>query len=333
MHVAVTGSTGLIGSALVRLLVAEGHTVTRLTRSDTGPTRSDTELTGSDTRLTGSDTRPTPSDRKGPSGPVREARWDPARGTIDAEALAAADAVVHLAGRAASIRWTEKAKREFRDSRVQGTRLLAETMAGLADGPGVLVSASGIHYYGDRGDELLTEKSPSGGGFLAEVSRAWEGAADPARAAGLRVVHVRTGITQTPEGGSLPKQLPLFRLGLGGRFGFGRQWWSWISLDDVVGIYRHALVTDGLEGPVNATAPNPVTNAEFTATLARVLGRPALVPVPKLGLKLVLGEIGEELVSYSVRAHPEAALASGYVFGWPRLEPALRHLLNRPAAA
>jgi uncharacterized protein (TIGR01777 family) len=312
MHVAVTGSTGLIGSALVRLLVAEGHTVTRLTRSDT---------------------RLTPSDRKGPSGPVREARWDPARGTIDAEALAAADAVVHLAGRAASIRWTEKAKREFRDSRVQGTRLLAETMAGLADGPGVLVSASGIHYYGDRGDELLTEKSPSGGGFLAEVSRAWEGAADPARAAGLRVVHVRTGITQTPEGGSLPKQLPLFRLGLGGRFGFGRQWWSWISLDDVVGIYRHALVTDGLEGPVNATAPNPVTNAEFTATLARVLGRPALVPVPKLGLKLVLGEIGEELVYYSIRAQPEAALASGYVFGWPRLEPALRHLLNRPAAA
>ncbi|HEV8652100.1 MAG TPA: TIGR01777 family oxidoreductase [Actinomycetes bacterium] len=306
MHVAVTGSTGMIGSALVRLLVAEGHAVTRLTRSEP----------------------------RSPSGPVREARWDPAGGTIDAGALVAADAVVHLAGKGiASGRWTEAAKREIRESRVRGTGLLARTMAGLDDGPRVLVSASGIHYYGDRDDEVLTERSRPGGGFLAEVCQAWEDAADPARAAGLRVVHVRTGITQTREGGSLPKQLPLFRLGLGGRFGSGRQWWSWVSLDDVLGIYRHALVTDGLEGTVNATAPNPVTNAEFTATLARVLGRPALAPVPRLGPRLVLGEMAEELLFYSIRVQPEATLASGYTFRWPELEPALRHLLNRPAAA
>jgi uncharacterized protein (TIGR01777 family) len=302
MHVAVTGSTGLIGSALVRLLAAEGHTVTRLTRSQ-------------------------------PSQPD-QVRWDPAGGSIDAGALAAADAVVHLAGKAiASGRWTGKAKREIRESRVRGTRLLAETMAGLTDGPRVLVCASGIHYYGDRGDEVVTERSGPGVGFLAEVCQAWEAAADPARAAGLRVVHVRTGLSQTRQGGSLPKQLPLFRLGLGGRFGSGRQWWSWVSLDDVLGIYRHALVGDGLEGAVNATAPNPVTNAEFTTTLARVLGRPALAPVPKFGPRLALGEMADELVFSSIRVLPEAATASGYRFRWPELEPVLRHLLQRPAAA
>src|SRR6266508_276378 len=306
MHVAVTGSTGLIGSALVRLLVAEGHTVTRLTRSEP----------------------------RGSSGSVREARWDPAAGTVDAGALAGTDALVHLAGKAISSgRWTRKVKREIRESRVRGTGLLAETMAGMADGPKVLVSASGIHYYGDRGDEVLTEQSRPGEGFLAEVCQAWERAADPARASGLRVVHVRTGPAQTTAGGSLPRQLPLFRLGLGGRFGAGRQWWSWIALDDVVGIYRHALVTDGLEGAVNATAPNPVTNAEFTTTLARVLGRPALAPVPKLGPRLVLGEMAEELLFSSIRVQPEAPLARGYEFRWPELEPTLRHLLNRPAAA
>jgi uncharacterized protein len=302
MHVAVTGSTGLIGSALVRLLAAEGHTVTRLTRSQ-------------------------------PSQPD-QVRWDPAGGSIDAGALAAADAVVHLAGKAiASGWWTGKAKREIRESRVRGTRLLAETMAGLTDGPRVLVCASGIHYYGDRGDEVVTERSGPGVGFLAEVCQAWEAAADPARTAGLRVVHVRTGLSQTRQGGSLPKQLPLFRLGLGGRFGSGRQWWSWVSLDDVLGIYRHALVSDGLEGAVNATAPNPVTNAEFTATLARVLGRPALAPVPKFGPRLALGEMADELVFSSIRVLPEAATASGYRFRWPELEPVLRHLLQRPAAA
>src|SRR6266508_1856862 len=264
MHVAVTGSTGLIGSALVRLLVAEGHTVTRLTRSEP----------------------------RGSSGSVREARWDPAAGTVDAGALAGTDALVHLAGKAISSgRWTRKVKREIRESRVRGT------------------------------------------GLLAEVCQAWERAADPARASGLRVVHVRTGPAQTTAGGSLPRQLPLFRLGLGGRFGSGRQWWSWIALDDVVGIYRHALVTDGLEGAVNATAPNPVTNAEFTTTLARVLGRPALAPVPKLGPRLVLGEMAEELLFSSIRVQPEAPLARGYEFRWPELEPTLRHLLNRPAAA
>jgi len=308
--VAVTGSTGLIGSGLVRCLAADGHTVTRLTRSS----------------------------GRGPG----EARWDPAAGTVDAGALAAADAVVHLAGRPiASGRWTDRARREIRDSRVQGTRLLAETMARLGGGgsagrprgPRVLVVSSAIGYYGDRGDEVLTEASPPGDGFLAGVCKAWEAAADPARAAGLRVVHVRTGLVLTPEGGSLPKLLPLFKLGLGGRFGSGRQWWSWVALDDVLGIYRHALVTDGLHGPVNATAPGPVTNAELAATLARVLGRPALVPVPRFGPRLVLGEMADELLFSSARVQPEAALASGYAFRRPQLEPALRALLHRPAAA
>jgi uncharacterized protein len=301
MLVAVTGSTGMIGSALVSRLAGDGHEVLRLTRS------------------------PSP----GPGA----ARWDPAGGTIDAEALAKADAVVHLAGRPiASLRWTAKVKREILASRVQGTRLLADTMAGLPDGPRVLVTASGIHYYGDRGDEVLTETSPAGEGlFLSEVCREWEAAADPARAAGIRTVHVRTGFVQTPRGGALQLQAPLFRLGLGGRLGSGRQWWSWVTLDDVVGIYRHAVVSGAASGPLNATAPNPVTNAEYTAALARVLGRPALLPVPGFAPRLLAGRIADELLLSSSRVHPAATEASGYTFQHPELEPALRHLLDRPA--
>jgi uncharacterized protein len=301
MLVAVTGSTGMIGSALVSRLVDDGHEVLRLTRS------------------------PSP----GPGA----ARWDPAGGTIDAEALAKADAVVHLAGRPiASLRWTAKVKREILASRVQGTRLLAETMAGLPDGPRVLVTASGIHYYGDRGDEVLTETSAAGEGlFMSEVCREWEAAADPARAAGIRTVHVRTGFVQTPRGGALQLQAPLFRLGLGGRLGSGRQWWSWVTLDDVVGIYRHAVVSGAASGPLNATAPNPVTNAEYTATLARVLGRPALLPVPGFAPRLLAGQLADELLFSSDRVHPAATEASGYTFQHPELEPALRHLLARPA--
>jgi uncharacterized protein len=299
MLVAVTGSTGMIGSALVASLVADGHEVLRLTRS------------------------PSP----GPGA----ARWDPAGGTIDAEALAKADAVVHLAGRAiAAPRWTPKVKREILSSRTRGTRLLAETMAGLAGGPRVLVTASGIHYYGDRGDEVLTETSPGGQGFLAEVCRQWEGAASPARDAGIRTVHVRTGLVLASRGGALPKLLPLFRVGLGGRFGSGRQWWPWVTLDDVVGIYRHAVTSAAASGPLNATAPNPVTNAEFTATLAKVLGRPALLPVPHFGPRLLLGQMAEELLFTSARVHPAAPQSSGYWFQHPTLAPALRHLLDRP---
>jgi uncharacterized protein (TIGR01777 family) len=302
MLVAVTGSTGLIGTALVRRLEADGDRVLRFTRSE--PSAAD------------------------------QARWDPMAGRIDAGALARADAVVHLAGRGIGdgIRWTRRIKDEILQSRVRGTRLLTETMAAVAGdgGPRVLVCASGIHRYGDRGDEPLTESSPDGAGFLAEVVRQWEAAADPARAAGLRVVHIRNGIVQAAEAPVLARQLPLFRLGLGGRLGSGRQWWSWVALEDTVGLFRHALRSDGLEGPVNGTAPNPVTNATYAATLARVLRRPGRLAAPAFGLRLLLGELAEELLLSSIRVRPAAAQAGGYTFRFPELEPALRHLLGRP---
>jgi uncharacterized protein len=308
MLVAVTGSTGLIGTALVWRLEAEGHRVLRFTRS---------------------------APREGSGEPQGGARWDPMGGRIDTDALAKADAVVHLAGRGIGdgFRWTRRIKRDILQSRVRGTRLLAETMAGAAGsgGPRVLVCASGVHRYGDRGDEVLTESSHPGSGFLAEVARQWEAAADPARAAGLRVVHIRNGIVQAAEAPVVARQLPLFRLGLGGRIGSGRQWWSWIALDDTVGLYRHALLSDALEGPVNGTAPNPVTNASYAATLARVLGRPGFLMAPRPALRLLLGELAEELLFPSLRVQPAAAQASGYTFRFPDLEPALRHILNRPS--
>jgi len=302
MLVAVTGASGLIGTALVRRLQNEGHRVLRLTRSR-------------------------------PSGPD-QLRWDPMAGRLDRDALAKADAVVHLA--AANIgdklRWTARTKREILETRVEGTGLVARTMAELANGPGgprVLVCASGAHYYGDRGDEVLTEASSGGRGFLADVVRQWEAAADPARAAGLRVVHLRTGPVQDAAGAGLPKQALMFRLGVGGRFGSGRQWLSWIALDDIAGAYLHALAREDLAGPVNAVAPNPVTNAEFTATLARVLRRVAVVHVPAFAPRLVLGEFADEMLFTSMRVHPARLLATGYRFRFPELEPALRHTLGR----
>ncbi|HZB59219.1 MAG TPA: TIGR01777 family oxidoreductase, partial [Actinomycetota bacterium] len=232
MLVAVTGASGLIGTALTRRLQAEGHQVLRLTRS-----------------------RPTAAD---------QVQWDPAAGQLDPEALAKADAVVHLAAKhiGDQLRWTARTKRQILQTRVEGTALVARTMAGLAGGTGgprVLVCASGAHYYGDRGDELLTEASSGGRGFLADVVQRWEAAADPARSAGLRVVHLRTGPVQDATGAGLPKQALMFRLGIGGRFGSGRQWLSWVALDDITGAYLHALTNDDLAGPVNAVAPNPVT--------------------------------------------------------------------------
>jgi hypothetical protein len=306
MLVAVTGASGLIGTALVRRLHAEGHEVLRLTRS-------------------------------APSAPD-QVRWDPAAGVLDPDALAKADAVVHLA--AASIdhhlRWTGKVKRDLLQSRVQGTRLVAETMADLArgnqgsGGPRVLVCASGVGFYGNRGDEVLTESSSGGEGFLAGLVRRWEAAADPAREAGLRVVHMRTGPVQDAAGAGLPKQALMFRLGVGGRFGSGRQWLSWTSMDDIAGAYLHALTHDELEGPVNNVAPNPVTNAEFTATLARVLHRPAVLHAPAFALRLVLGETADEFLLVSQRARPARLLETGYRFRFPELEAALRHTLGRP---
>jgi uncharacterized protein (TIGR01777 family) len=305
MLVAVTGASGLIGTALTRRLRAEGHQVLRLTRS-----------------------RPTGAD---------QAQWDPAAGQLDPGALAKVDAVVHLAAKnlGEQLRWTVRTKRELLSSRVEGTALVARTLAGLAGGSGsggprVLLCASGVGFYGDRGDEVLTEASSGGSGFLADLCRQWEAAADPAREAGLRVAHLRTGPVQDTAGGGLPKQALIFRLGLGGRLGSGRQWLSWTSLDDIVGAYVHALTHEELDGPVNNVAPNPVTNAEFTATLARVLHRPALLPIPEFGPKLVLGETADEFLFVSQRAHPVRLLETGYRFLFPELEPALRHTLDRP---
>jgi uncharacterized protein (TIGR01777 family) len=302
MLVAVTGASGLIGTALTRRLREAGHQVLRLTRSE--PTEPD------------------------------QVRWDPRAGRLDPDDLAKADAVVHLA--AANIgdklRWTARTKREILQTRVEGTGLVARTMAELAQvpsGPRVLVCASGAHYYGDRGDEVLTEASSGGRGFLADVVRQWEAAADPARAAGLRVVHLRTGPVQDAAGAGLPKQALMFRLGVGGRFGSGRQWLSWIALDDIAGAYLHVLAREDLDGPVNAVAPNPVTNAEFTATLARILRRPAVLHVPAFAPRLVLGEFADEMLFTSIRARPARLQATGYRFRFPELEPALRHTLGR----
>jgi uncharacterized protein (TIGR01777 family) len=308
MLVAVTGASGLIGTALVERLHAEGHQVLRLTRS-----------------------RPAAPD---------QVHWDPASGELDPDALAKADAVVHLAATniGEHLRWNARIKRELLESRVEGTSLVARTVAELAtrsggnEGPRLLVCASGVHYYGDRGDAVLTEADGGGPGFLAGVVRQWEAAADPARAAGLRVVHLRTGLVQDVGGAGLPKQVLMFRFGLGGRLGSGGQWLSWISLDDIAGAYLHALSHDELEGPVNAVAPEPVTNAEFTRILARVLGRPAFLHVPAIAPKLVLGELADELLFTSLRARPARLLETGYPFEFPDLETTLRHTLGRPGS-
>ncbi|HUF31870.1 MAG TPA: TIGR01777 family oxidoreductase [Acidimicrobiales bacterium] len=298
MDVAITGSSGLIGSALVTALEAGGHTVRRVVRSGT-------------------------------SGPGR-VRWSPTEGRIDTDALAGVDAVVNLAGEGISEkRWTDEQKRRIRESRTQGTRLLAEALAVLEPRPSVLLSGSGIHYYGCRGDEELTEDDDHGEGFLTEVVVDWEAATAPATDAGIRTVALRSGIVLAAEGGALAKQLPLFKLGLGGRLGDGKQWWPWIAIDDEVGAIVH-LLTSEVSGPVNLTAPGVVTNADFTRTLGRVLGRPTVLPTPSLGPRLVLGkELADSLLHCSIRAVPRALLDNGYRFTQPELEGSLRHLLDR----
>jgi uncharacterized protein (TIGR01777 family) len=260
----------------------------------------------------------------------RAVSWDPAAGAIDSTGLVGVDAVVHLAGESiAGGRWTEARKRRIRDSRVSSTRLLARALAQLASPPRVLVAASATGYYGDRGAEVLREESAPGAGFLAGVCREWEAAAEPAARHGIRVVHLRIGLVLSRDGGALASLLTPFRLGAGGPVGSGAQYWSWITLDDLLGAILHALTTEALAGPVNAVAPNPVTNREFAKTLGRVLRRPALLPLPAFAARLVLGEMADALLLASARVVPARLQATGYAFRAPTLEGALRHELGR----
>jgi uncharacterized protein (TIGR01777 family) len=299
MRVVVTGSSGLIGSALVPALEAEGHEVIKLVR-------------------------------RSPIG-SGEAEWDPEAGTIDTAGLAGVDGAVHLAGEGiGERRWTANQKRRIVESRVKGTTLLARSLAELEPRPRVLVSASAIGFYGLRGDEVLTEESAGGTGFLADLVRQWEAATAPAEAAEIRTVHLRTGIVLSPNGGALAKMLPLFRLGLGGRLGRGDQWWSWVSIRDVVGLTLRALTDDSLRGPVNATGPKPATNAEITKVVGQILGRPTLLPVPKFALSLVMGrELAQEVILAGQRVLPKAAESVGYQFAHPDLGSALRAALAK----
>jgi uncharacterized protein len=298
LKVIVTGSSGLIGSEVVAELSRQGHQVTRLVR------------------------RP---------AMAAEAQWDPGAGTIEAEKLEGHDAVVHLAGVGiGDHRWSEDHKRAVMDSRVKGTGLLARTLAGLSSPPEVLASGSAVGYYGYDVDLPVTEDSPRGTGFLADVVTAWEEAAGPAAEAGIRVVLARSGVIMTAKGGALKKQLLPFKLGLGGRIGTGRQWLSWISLEDEVAALLHLLTAESTRGPVNVTSPEPVTNAEFTATLARVLKRPAVIPIPTPALHALFGkEMTAEMLLGGQRVLPAALERSGFSFAHPRLEGALRHTLGR----
>jgi len=261
-----------------------------------------------------------------------EAAWDPVRGLAEPSRLDGTDAVVHLAGaNIAAGRWTPTRKAEIRQSRVEGTRSLCDALARLAHPPRVLVSASAVGYYGDRGAETLTEDSPGGTGFLADVCRAWEAATDPASQAGIRVVNLRFGMILTPAGGALAKMLLPFKLGAGGRIGGGEQFMSWIALDDAIGAIHHALGQESVRGPVNAVAPAPVSNTDFTCTLARVLRRPALFPLPAFAARLLFGEMADALLLGGARVVPARLQAAGYGFRFPELEGALRHLLGQPA--
>lgn len=298
MDVLVSGSTGLIGTALVAALREGGHRVVRLVRSGGG---------GRD-----------------------EVRWDPAAGTIEAEKLEGIDAVVHLAGEGiAEGRWNAEKKARIMDSRRHGTGLLARALAGMETPPRVMVSTSAIGYYGDRGNELLSESSSPGELFLSKVCVEWEAAAEPARAAGIRVVHPRIGIVLSTKGGALKQTLPIFKLGLGGKIGSGGQYWSWISLDDVVGSLIHVMETESLSGPVNVVAPDAPTNAGYTKVLGSVLNRPTLFPLPAPAARLMLGEVADELLLPSARVEPVRLQETGYRYQHPKLEGAFRQLLKR----
>jgi uncharacterized protein (TIGR01777 family) len=296
MHVVITGASGFLGSALTPHLRSAGHVVTALTRS----------------------TRPNEG----------EAHWDPEAGVVPDEVLEAADAVVHLAGENLEGKWDDEKRRRIRESRVRGAELLAEHLTKL---PGAasktLVVASAIGYYGDRGDEELSEVSPRGDGFLSQMSADVEDAAHKAAAAGTRVVCVRIGIVQSPEGGMLQAQLPLARKGLAARLGRGKRWLSWIALDDLVRVFTHVLTTPTVSGPVNAVAPSPVTNAAYTKALAAAVGKPAFLAIPPFLPRMALGDFADEVLLQSARVQPAVLATDGFTFTQPELGPALRHLV------
>lgn len=299
MKILVSGSSGLIGLALVSFLSEKEHSVQLLVRHAISP-----------------------------GG--HEIHWDPAEGSIDSTHLDGLDAAVHLAGEnIAARRWSAEQKARIRDSRVKGTRLLAETLAGLPNPPKVFVSASAIGYYGDRGNEVLTEESEPGAGFLAETAQAWEEATEPVEQKGIRTVRLRFGIVLSPDGGALAKMLLPFKMGVGGIVGHGRQYWSWVALDDAVGAINHAITHDVVNGPVNVVTPNAPTNYAFTKTLGKVLSRPTIFPMPAFAARMAFGEMGDALLLASTRVTPRKLEASGYQFLYPKLEGALRHLLGK----
>lgn len=295
MKITITGATGFIGQWLVNRLLADRHDLTILSRSRDGGTR------------------------------PRYLTWDSAAGSPPTAALEGADAVIHLAGEPVAQRWTRQAKERIRSSRIDGTHLLVDALA--ANPPKILISASAIGIYGNRGAEILTEASAPGSGFLEDLAVEWEHQASRAAKFGVRVVHIRIGIVLGKRGGALEKMLPVFYLGLGGTLGLGRQWMSWIHVDDLAGIIITALNDETLRGPVNGVSPNPVTNAEFTRTLGRVVHRPALFPVPGFGLKLIFGEMSQVMLG-SQRVIPEVAQAAGFRFRYPDLEGALAQIVS-----
>lgn len=295
-RVLVTGASGLIGSALVPSLKAGGCQVTRLVR---GSARGDDQIS-----------------------------WDPPK-PLAPQSISGFDVVVHLAGESVVGRWRAGKKAKIRDSRVIGTRNLAQALAKSTERPRVLITASAVGYYGDRGDEVLREESSTGGGFLAEVCREWEAANQPAAHAGIRTVQLRIGLVLSPEGGALQKMLPAFRMGLGGKVGSGRQWMSWIHIQDLIWAISHILKTGVLEGPVNLVAPQAVTNAEFTRTLGSVLSRPTVLPLPVSAAKFAFGQMAQEVLLASQRVEPVRLVASGYSFQYSDLRKALEAAVKR----
>ncbi|TWT85484.1 Epimerase family protein [Posidoniimonas polymericola] len=296
--IAVSGATGLVGAALCQSLEQQGVEVRRLVRSR-------------------------------PAADSADIYWKPADGEIDRDKLAGVQAVVHLAGEPiASGRWSPAKKQAIAASRIEGTRLLATTLAGLEPRPGVLVSASAVGFYGDRGSHPVDENSPPGRGFLAETCVAWESETRPAWEAGIRVVQTRTGVVLSPKGGALAMMLTPFKLGLGGVLGDGRQYMSWITLADMVAAIEHCLANEGVAGAVNAVSPHPVTNREFTKTLGRVLGRPTVMRVPAFALRAAVGEMADEALLAGAAVQPTRLLETGYRFQDPALDPALRRVLG-----